>query len=278
MKKMRNITLALLLTSTFVISGCKNDGSVEDGSDEVINGGMLLTQASFEGSMLPFRHEYDGADIYTDPTAPDGNRVLRFTYPPGHPSGYSTDLAWVWFEQGRTEVKAEYYFKYSDNFFFHPVDNKQVYLDIGDQTNFFLSAVDTNNTGGVGVHTEIHFVCQYGNIGTAIRETPNKSDVEIQPNIWYKVTLYFKLNVNGQPDGMLMVWVDSKLIMAYSDIVFNTGSDANKPFTCLKFDPVWGGVGGTKPNATDYFFIDAVKIWTATTDMPFDSAIQRENL
>ena len=266
---MKKIAQFLLLITMLVMGGCRDGGADDEieggtdvgGADDEIEGGVLLAEASFEGSMFPFTNEYDGADIYTDPTAPDGSRVLRFTYPPGHPSGYSTALAWVWFEQGRHEVKAEYYFKYSDNFFFHRVDNKQVYIDIGDQTNFFLSAVDTFNIGGTGIHTEIHFVCQYGNIGSAIRETPNKSNVAIHPNVWYKLTLYFKLNTDGRPDGILKVWVDDTQLMDYSDIVFNTGSDANKPFNCLKFDPVWGGAGGPKPNATDYFYIDAVKIW-----------------
>jgi len=275
---MKNITLLLLLIPAFFMGGCKggnagdepiddeveeviDDGSDEKPVDDTIKGGTLLAEASFEGSMLPFTHEYDGADIYTDPTAPDGSMVLRFTYPPGHPSGYSTDLAWVWFEQGSNEVKVEYHFKYSENFYFHRIDSKQVYLDIGDQTNFFLSVVDTNYIGGVGINTEINFVCQYNNIGSAIRETPNMSQVAIHPNIWYKVNLYFKLNTDSRPDGILRVWVDDTRIMDYSDIVFNTGSDSNKPFTCLKFDPVWGGAGGPKPDDTDYFYIDAVKIW-----------------
>ena len=270
------MVLLLFMISAFVICGCNGGGAddeINDADDE-IETGTLLAQASFEGTMHPFSCLYDGADIYADATEPDGSRVLRFTYPPGHPSGYSTALAWVWFEQDIHEVKAEYCFKYSENFFFHRVDNKQVYLDIGDQTNFFLSTVDTFHIGGVDVKTELHFVCQYGNIGTAIRETPNMSDVAIHPNVWYKVTLYFKLNTNGRADGILKIWVDGKQIMDYSDIMFNTGSDANKPFTCLKFDPVWGGAGGPKPNATDYFYIDAVKIWAG----PFKYSSHSRNI
>ena len=97
---MRRIALALFLTIVFVIGGC-NKGDIDD----MIEGGTELAQTSFEGSMLPFKHEHSGADIYTDPTAPDGSQVLRFTYPPGHPSGYSTDLACVAFEQSYNEAK-----------------------------------------------------------------------------------------------------------------------------------------------------------------------------
>jgi hypothetical protein len=253
---MRSVALILFLISFIVMAGCNDDGS-----DDLFEGGTLLAQASFEGTMLPFEHAHSGADIHTDPTAPDGSRVLRFTYPPGHPSGYSTALAWVWFEQGYHEVKVEYYFKYSANFYFHPVDNKQVYIDIGDKTDFILSAVDTNSVGGVGINTELHFICQQGNIGMAERRTPNMSHVALLPNVWYKVNLYFCLNTNGRSNGILKIWVNNKQIMDYSDIVFNTGSDANKPFDCAKFDPVWGGAGGPKPDATDYFYIDAVKIY-----------------
>ena len=278
--KTSKTTLFPLLISIFIFGNCKGDSSNDNANDynteETIDApdeetdeppdentnGTLLAEASFEGTMHPFKTEHDGADIHTDPTAPDGAQVLRFTYPPGHPSGYSPDLAWVWFEQGSYEVKAEYHFKYSNNFYFHRIDNKQVYLDIGDQTNFFLSAVDTNYIGGVGINTELNFVCQYGNIGSAIRATPNMSQVAISPNIWYKVTLYFKLNTDSHPNGLLKIWLNDKPIMDYTDIVFNTGSEANKPFTCLKFDPVWGGAGDPKPESTDYFYIDAVKIWS----------------
>ena len=207
----RNMTLRLILMTALTLCGCKGSGSdnevIDDSSEEVIDDakdeadeenndtdeentdGTLLIEASFEGTMLPFKNEHDGADIYTDPTAPDGSRVLRFTYPPGHPSGYSTDLAWVWFEKGYYEVKAEYYFKYSDNFYFHPVANKQVYLDVGDQTNFVLSAVDATHTGGVGITTEFQIGCQYGNIGMTELKNPNMASIAIRSNIWYKVTL-----------------------------------------------------------------------------------------
>jgi len=253
---MRKIYLALFLISGFVIGSC-NKGY----SDDVIEGGTILAQTSFEGSMLPFKHAHSGADIYTDPTAPDGSQVLRFTYPPGHPGGYSTDVVWVEFQQGYNEVKVEYYFKYSENFFFNRVDNKQIYVDTGDQTNFFLSAVDNNYIGGTGIQTEIQYVGQWGNIGEAERRWPNMSDVVIFPNIWYKVIFYFKLNTNGRSNGILKVWVNNTQIMDYSDVVFNTGSSANQPCYSLKFDPVWGGGGEPKPNATDYFYVDAVKIW-----------------
>jgi hypothetical protein len=264
---MKRLATALFLNSIFVIGGCNTSGLGDYGTEDEIESGTLLVQTSFEGSMLPFRHEHDGADIFTDPTAPDGTRVLRFTYPPGHPSGYSTDLAWVWFEQGYHEVKVEYYFKYSENFFFHRVANKQLYVDVGDKTNFVISAVDANSIGGVGINTELLIGCQDNNINITELKTPNMANVTICSNNWYKVTLYFKLNKDGRRDGHLKLWVNNIQIMDYSDIKFNAGNDANKPFTGLKFDPVWGGVGGPKPDITDYFYVDAVKIWVG----PFKS-------
>jgi len=261
---MRSVSFALFLVTIIVMGGCNNGGTddgIEDETDDVIAAGTLLVQASFEDSMLPFTHVYDGADICTDPTAPDGNHVLRFTYPPGHPSGYSTDLAWVCVDESRTEVKVEYYFKYSENFFFHRVANKQLYVVVGDHTDFVISAVDTNHIGGVGITSMLQIGCQDSNIGVTELKNPNMESVAIRSNVWYKVTLYFKLNKDGQRNGLLKLWVDNKQIMDYSDVLFNAGIDVNTPFSCLKFDPVWGGVGDPKPNATDYFYVDAVKIW-----------------
>ena len=267
---MRKIAFFLLI-STFVMNGCRNgdadDGAyiVDDGSIDGIDGCILVAEASFEGSMLPFTHEHDGADIFIDPTAPDGSRVLRFTYPPGHPSGYSTDLAWVCLEQSVTAANVEYYFKYSENFFFHPVANKQLYVVVGEYTDFVISAVDTIHTGGIGINTILQIGCQDGNVGMTELKNPNMADnVNISSNSWYKVTLYFQLNKDGQRDGILKLWVDDIQIMDYTDVLFNSGIDANTPFSCLKFDPVWGGVGDPKPEDTDYFYVDAVKIWAGS--------------
>jgi len=263
---MRDIILILLMISAFFICSCKGNGAeeevIDDGSGEVEEVGTLIVEASFEGTMFPFTHEHDGADIYADQTAPDGSHVLRFTYPPGHPSGYSTDLAWVCLEQSLTEVKVEYCFKYSNNFFFHPVANKQLYVVVGEHTDFVLSTVDTLSIGGTGINPIMQIGCQDGNIGIAELKNPNMvHNIVIRSNSWYKVTLYFKLNKDGRRDGVLKLWINDTQIMDYSDVLFNSGIDANTPFSCLKFDPVWGGVGGPKPNATDYFYIDAVKIW-----------------
>ena len=267
---MRRITFALFLISVFIIGGCNNDSPddvIDDALDDVLKGGTLLAETSFEGSMLPFTQVTGEADIYTDPTAPDGNRCLRFTFPPGYPSGEYPDMAWICFEQSRTEVKVEYCFKYSDNFFFHPVANKQLYVVTGEHTDFVLSAVDFDHIGGTGINTYMQVGCQDGNINMTELKNPNMANVAITSNIWYKVTLYFKLNKDGQRDGILKLWVDNKQIMDYSDVLFNRGIDANTPFSCLKFVPVWGGVGKPKPNITDYFYIDAVKIWAG----PFES-------
>ena len=70
----------------FVTGSCNNGGL--DGGE--MEGGTILAQTSFEETMFPFTQGNSGADIYTDSTTPDGNRVLRFTYPPGHPGGYAT--------------------------------------------------------------------------------------------------------------------------------------------------------------------------------------------
>ena len=277
---MRRVAIFLLI-STFVMNSCRNggadkeiddntdDGIVNDDSGDGIDGGTLVVEASFEGTMLPFTDHpnFDGLDIFSDPTAPDGSRCLRFSYPPGFPSGESTDLAWICFEQGRTEVKMEYHFKYSDNFYFHPVANKQLYVPIGEHTDIVISAVDTFAMGGVGANTMMSIGLQDANVGFAENRIPNMAEVAIRSDIWYKITLYFKLNKDSQPDGIIKLWVDDTQISDYSDIVFNRGVDANTPCSCIKFDPVWGGVGNPKPNITDYFYIDAVKIWAG----PFES-------
>ena len=97
------ISAETVKTFIFVTGSC-NNGSFDGGEME---GGTILAQMSFEESMFPFMQGNSGADIYTDSTAPDGNRVLRFTYPPSHPGGYATDIVWVWFEQGRDVVRVE---------------------------------------------------------------------------------------------------------------------------------------------------------------------------
>jgi hypothetical protein len=233
------------------------------GSGIGLTGGTMLQQGSFEGAASPFKIEYSGADIYTDSTAPDGTRSLRFTYPSGYGPGNAPDNVFVGLA-ATNELLTEYYFKYSANYFRHYIVNKLTYWWIGATSNFY---VGVSGPSGVSGNNKITVALQHNNTGQTDDLVPNTgNDVLIANGQWYKLTLYSKLNTGGGANGILKVWIDELagagdvLVMDYSNAPFLVGSDSSKQFNEFAFGPIFGGAGGGNKPAIDYMYFDKVSI------------------
>ena len=263
---MKKIALFLCLISVFVLSGCNDD----DSGNTIEESGILLAQGSFEGDYVPFTREDAGSDIYLDPTAPDGNYSLRFTFPIDQQSGYAPDHVWVWWPEPVQELWTQYYVKLSNNFFLHHVTQKLTYWMIEESnTNFFIGIIGTAHGDDT---RKLEAQLQRGNVGTTIRYISNMDyNPTIQNGIWYTLTIYNKLNTNGQSNGILRVWLDDRLVMDHTDALYTSDSDANKPIQSFSFTPIFGGMGPAAKPAIDYIYFDAVRIQTG----PFKS--NREN-
>ena len=254
---MKHIALFLCLISVFVLNSCTDD----DADNEIEESGTLLVQGSFEADYEPFTKEYAGTDIYDDPTAPDGNYSLRFTFPVGQLSGYAPGMVWVGWPEPVQELWTQYYVKLSPNFFLHNVTQKLTYWMIKDShTNFFIGIIGTAHGNDTG---KLEAQLQRGNVGTTFRYISNMDyNPTIQNDRWYKFTIYNKLNTNGQSNGILRVWLDDRLVMDHTDALYTSDDDANKPVQSFAFNPIFGGMGPETKPAVDYIYFDAVKIQT----------------
>jgi hypothetical protein len=62
---------------------------------------------------------------------------------------------------------------------------------------------------------------------------------------WQRWELQLELNTIGSANGVLKMWVDGVLVMDYRDVVFVT-ADYPAGFYSYKWNPTWGGMGGTR--------------------------------
>jgi hypothetical protein len=98
---------------------------------------------------------------------------------------------------------------------------------------------------------------QQNNVG---RNFPQNVDVSKVLTVggWHHFELTFELNSLGSANGKVKWWVDDRLILDYSDVVYIVPGAANG-FQGFKVDPVWGGLGGTRTR-DDYFQVDHIYI------------------
>ena len=78
--------------------------------------------------------------------------------------------------------------------------------------------------------------------------TPNQPGLfSLQPGHWYKIEWYVKLaTTSTSNDGIVRIWVNDRLMMNY------TNRSQSGYLSDVYFDPIWGGVGGTKVQ-NDYY-------------------------
>jgi len=76
------------------------------------------------------------------------------------------------------------------------------------------------------------------------------------------VVVYNRLNTSGASNGILKVWIDDQLVLNYSNAVYTSGSDANKPVDTFAFDPIYTGNNDDKKPAADYLYFDFVRFST----------------
>jgi hypothetical protein len=225
----------------------------------------LMPAAAFPAVSLPHTHHFDtvspwtqvytGSALDSSTSAPgSSSSSLRFRYGRGMKNGTAPDKVWVNISPAATEIWVQYWFKYSSGFYYHAVDNKQLFHYIGSSslsTNWYTSVVGRKmnmvyqRTPGSGRRT--------GNTGY---------NPTIQDDVWYKVTTRSVLNTNGAANGIFQLWVNDGLVIDYSNIPYLTGADTDKECNSLAFDPVFGGGTPARKPATDYFYVDYVQVRT----------------
>lgn len=208
------------------------------------------------GTFGPFgTHNPPGpASITNEDHAPgSGPNSLRFDYSPGTLSGYEPTN--VWLQNGipsASEIYTQYWFKYSDNWYWHFAANKQAYWYIGEGVNFWI---------GVAEQQMILEPQNYDGVGNSARWYPNLATKRIEPGVWYKFKMRTVLNTASNQDGIIEMWIDDVKIMHRTNIRYATGIKAGSKLNQFAFYPIWGGGGNTKPS-NQHFYVDDFKIST----------------
>lgn len=187
--------------------------------------------------------------------------VVRWTWEAGRSGGDSPGRNVCWTPDGGD---FDYYIgawvRWSPNWTNHPSGiNKILYWgeghasDLGNSTNQFM----LNRRDNV-----VDVMLQWGQPGGGqrpipwIETEPRLASTNVGDGQWHLVEMVANGSTDGLLNGRMRVWVDGILQFDVSGISYTfTG---RTQFYGVDADPVWGGVGGTKP-ATEWFEIDHLR-------------------
>jgi len=239
------LLLALLLIPTIVFAWI--DTSHMDGSYPIIGGGW---------SCIDSGTGY-GA-IVSDSTSPDPSTVLKLTYPAGFYNGNYAAKCWNMLPGSTTpsvqytELWVQYYFKYSSNYYFHPVDNKQTYYFTGGSNSANNWYISVNGSHHVNVVTQTF---------NTDRHLPNTGyDPVINAGQWYKMRARFVMNTPGVLNGILQIWINDQLVINKSTVGYISQAEGIRE---VQIAPVFGGNTGVSKPAEDYQYYELFTISTS---------------
>jgi hypothetical protein len=188
-----------------------------------------------------------GFALESGTNSPDPNSALKFIFPAGWNDAHEPAMCWYMFPGQASEFWIEYYFKYSSNYSWHGVDNKQTYYVVGPQhsTNFYISVTGDQHLSLVTqtFATDRHF--------------PNTGyNPTIEKNRWYRLKLHAVINSPGQLNGIAQVWLDDRLVIDTNKVGYRSSSQSGVGFTEADIVPVYGGSSGLQKPAADYQWYD----------------------
>jgi hypothetical protein len=195
---------------------------------------------------------WDGEQLYNIDSSsgtPDPSNALRIIYPEGWWQGSEPTFCWNSFTK-QNEVWGQYYIKYSSNYYFHGVDNKQTYWFLGDTSNssanFYLSVRGSR---------KISIVMQ--TYSTDRFNSNTGYDPVLAPGVWYKINVHFKLEATpGVKTGIVQVWLNDQLVINRYDAGFRNASQGSYGIREWQICPVFGGMDEYTKPAEDYQWYD----------------------
>jgi hypothetical protein len=98
---------------------------------------------------------------------------------------------------------------------------------------------------------------QQNNVSRDMNQNVNTSKV-MTVGPWHHWEWEMELNTLGSSNGVFKWWVDGTLITSYSDVVYITSGNTFG-FYNYRWNPTWGGQGGTKTR-NDYMYMDHIYI------------------
>jgi hypothetical protein len=101
----------------------------------------------------------------------------------------------------------------------------------------------------------------------------NRNSKRIRAGVWHRYEVQMLVNTVDQSNGVVRFWLDNgdgsglTLTHEYTDVKFRTsagnsndGIDSRSGFYGRRWDPIWGGIGGSSKTRTDYLWVDHIVI------------------
>lgn len=220
--------------------------------------GGELVNAKFDsfGSWFQKNWINNGSSISVDSTSPDPPNVLKFYFPSGYLGGNSPATVGFKIPNPVQEYYVQYYFKYSSNWEFHPVADKQMYIYTEPSHSDSHCAIMTHwgslvfSVGGPS----------YPDGSRSFKSNPSFTPVRGR---WYKLTLHAKMNnPRGTANGIAELWIDDVKIINATNVMYLLSNSSDSGFQSFNFSPVYGGAGSQKTH-DDYVYFDKAIISTS---------------
>jgi hypothetical protein len=222
--------------------------------------------ASGYGSWWQWREGDPDTTLRTDGGAPGGPYVNRTRYREGLEPGRAP-VNWGAWEPGSTQSGDEYrtiYFSQTIRLVDTGTGDWES-QGVGTKLGFFgVGRCSGSNAelyllmqGGTRSDFTIRMM-QQGPVSRGMRQNVHESPV-FAVGQWHHMEIEMVLNDIGRSNGVIRWWVDGRLVMEYRDVVYRT-SDDPCGFLAWKWNPTWGGTGGSARSRDDFIDISDVRI------------------
>lgn len=205
--------------------------------------------------------------VVADATAPKSpSNVARVRYPAGWAGGDSPALEERDLGGTATTLYVSMWMRLSPNWVGHPTGtNKVIHLWINGINRVFAFADGSGSnilTPRIGLQQiAAPYDDGFGNVATGVDLRPNVAGqlgVQIVRGRWHRWEIVLKSNTPGTATGSVDWWLDGTLVGHYTGIQY-VGAGGSNTWDITKFDPTWGGLGGTIP-AEQYLYMDHLYI------------------
>jgi hypothetical protein len=235
-------------------------------------GMTVITERSFsaiaeDGWTVPTGTDLTNFTVIPDVTAPkSAPSVLQIRFPAGFSAGGSPALTERDLGSTASTLYVSMWIKLSSNwvgqmtgtnkvlhFWMAGLNRLFVYID-GSGANILQPYV-----GLQGIATPYNDGA--GSTSTSVNLRPNvagQTGAQIVRGQWYHWELVFAINSSGGTDGSADWWINGVQVGHYTGIGYVSASQS-RVFETMKWDPTWGGLGGTVP-ADQFMTMDHIYI------------------
>ncbi len=223
------------------------------------------------GSWWSYLSTNPNLTILSDPTSPASpGSVVRSRFPAGMNAGVAPVNMGGWIGASTMSYRKLYFSMWikieGPNFENQKTLTKAGFFGVGDPSSS-LNEVFFGLDNGLAVQRlqsdfEVKFLEQNilqpnGYTSRNLNQNVTKTHL-MTAGTWHHWEVTMAVNTLGSANGTFQMWIDGVQTHNYSNVVFITPS-APSGFNSWKWNPTWGGSGGTRTR-TDYIDIDQVFI------------------